>query len=79
MKILILGDIVGRPGRNFLTQHLAGIRTDMVIDLVLANGENAAGGTGITAKIAAELKRAGVDTITLGDHVWDQKNFENEI
>jgi len=79
VKILILGDIVGRPGRNFLGQHLAGIRSDMAIDLVLANGENAAGGAGITAKIAAELKRAGVDAITLGDHVWDQKNFENEI
>ena len=79
MKILILGDIVGRPGRNFLMQHLTRIRTEMAIDLVLANGENAAGGAGITAKIATELKRAGVDAITLGDHVWDQKNFENEI
>lgn len=79
MKILVLGDVVGRPGRNFLTQRLQGVRSELSVDLVIANGENAAGGAGITAKTAEELKRAGVDAITLGDHVWDQKNFENEI
>ena len=79
MKILVLGDVVGRPGRIFLTQRLQGVRSELSVDLVIANGENAAGGAGITAKTAEELKRAGVDAITLGDHVWDQKNFENEI
>ena len=79
MKILVLGDVVGRPGRNFLTQRLQGVRSELSVDLVIANGENAAGGAGITAKTAEELKRAGVDAVTLGDHVWDQKNFNNEI
>ncbi len=78
-KILFLGDIVGRPGRRFVTERLAGLRRELSADLVIANGENAAGGAGITAKIAEELLAAGVDAITLGDHVWDQKNFENEI
>lgn len=79
MKILILGDVVGRPGRNFLSAHLPDFRDRNAIDLVIANGENAAGGAGITAKTAKQLNDAKVDAITLGDHVWDQKNFENEI
>jgi calcineurin-like phosphoesterase len=79
MKILILGDIVGRPGRNFLSQNLQTFIEQKDISLCIANGENAAGGAGITAKTANEIKNAGVDAITLGDHVWDQKNFENEI
>ena len=78
MKILILGDVVGRPGRNFLSAHLPDFRDRNAIDLVIANGENAAGGAGITAKTAKQLNHAKVDAITLGDHVWDQKNFENE-
>jgi len=79
MKILVLGDIVGRPGRNFLSQYLQSYIEQEDISLCIANGENAAGGAGITAKTANEIKNAGVDAITLGDHVWDQKNFENEI
>lgn len=79
MKILILGDIVGRPGRKFLSDYLANYKNIEKIDFCLANGENAAGGAGITAKTAHEIIGAGVDAITLGDHVWDQKNFENEI
>ena len=79
MKILLLGDIVGRPGRNFLTAHLSSFVEKNKIDLVLANGENAAGGAGITAKTAQEIHKAGVMGITLGDHVWDQKNFNKEI
>lgn len=78
-KILFLGDIVGRPGRNFVVERLASLRQEMNADIVIANGENAAGGAGITKKIAEQLLEAGVDAITLGDHVWDQKNFENEI
>jgi len=79
MKILVLGDIVGRPGRCFLNDHLKRFIENENIGLCIANGENSAGGAGITGKIAKELKKAGVDAITLGDHVWDQKNFENEI
>ena len=79
MKILLLGDIVGRPGRNFLTQYLSTFLNKFPVDFVVANGENAAGGAGITAKTAAEINKAGVQAITLGDHVWDQKNFNNEI
>ncbi len=79
MKTLILGDIVGRPGRNFLKDHLNKYKKTNDIDLVIANGENAAGGAGITAKTANEILGSGVDAITLGDHVWDQMNFNNEI
>lgn len=78
-KILFLGDIVGRPGRNFVKDRLPALREELGADIVIANAENSAGGAGITAKIAQELLAAGVDAITLGDHVWDQKNFENEI
>jgi len=78
-KILFLGDIVGRPGRNFVMERLAGLREELGADIVIANAENAAGGAGITKKIADQLLAAGIDAITLGDHVWDQKNFENEI
>ena len=79
MKILVLGDIVGRPGRKFVSDHIKTFIKNENISLCIANGENAAGGAGITAKTAHELKSAGIDAITLGDHVWDQKNFENEI
>ena len=78
-NILFLGDIVGRPGRNFVIERLADLRVELDVDLVVVNAENAAGGAGITKKIATDLHAAGADAITLGDHVWDQKNFENEI
>ena len=60
--------MVGRPGRNFLAERLPGVRSDLSADMIIANGENAAGGAGITGKTAEELKKAGVDAITLGDH-----------
>ena len=78
-KILFLGDINGRPGRDFVIDRLPALRGELGASIVLVNAENAAGGAGITKKIAESLLRAGVDAITLGDHVWDQKNFENEI
>ena len=65
--------------RKFLANHLGRFRESESIDLCIANGENAAGGAGLTAKTAREIQSAGVDAITLGDHVWDQKNFDNEI
>jgi len=78
-RILFVGDVVGRPGRTFLIEQLRQLREEHGIDCVIANGENAAAGAGITGKIARELKEAGVDAITLGDHVWDQKQFPGEI
>ena len=77
MKVLILGDIVGRPGRNFLKDQLEDFKQIKQIDLIIANGENAAGGAGITSKTAKEILGSGVDAITLGDHVWDQMNFNS--
>jgi 2',3'-cyclic-nucleotide 2'-phosphodiesterase len=79
IRILVLGDIVGRPGRNFLIQSLPSIISDERIDCVIANGENAAAGAGITGKIVKELVDAGVNGLTLGDHSWDQKVFLGEI
>ena len=79
MRVLFLGDIVGKAGRKILTAELANIREQYGIDAVVANAENAAGGNGISKKMSEELFRAGVDAITLGDHVWDQRCFEAEI
>ena len=70
---------MGRPGRRFVAERVTSLRAELGADIVIANAENSAGGAGITKKIADELIQAGVDAITLGDHVWDQKNFENEI
>ncbi|HWA86563.1 MAG TPA: TIGR00282 family metallophosphoesterase [Opitutus sp.] len=79
LKLLFIGDIVGRPGRDCVSQRLARIREEHQIDFVIANGENAAAGSGITAAIARSLHEAGVDGVTLGDHVWDQRGWESEI
>jgi len=79
LKVLFTGDIVGKPGRDFVVQRLAGVREELELDLVIANGENSAGGAGITKNICEELTRAGVDAITLGDHLWDQRGFDADI
>ena len=79
MKLLFIGDIVGKPGREVVCALVPKLRAERGIDFVIANGENAAAGAGITASIAQTLLAAGVDAITLGDHVWDQKGFEHEI
>jgi len=73
MKILFFGDIVGRSGRDLLLVRLPDLRRQLNADFVIANAENAAGGFGITPKICAQLYEAGVDTITTGNHVWDQR------
>jgi len=73
MRILFVGDIVGRSGRTIVTGCLPGLVRDWKLDLVVANGENAAGGFGITEAIYRELIDAGVDAITGGNHSWDQK------
>jgi metallophosphoesterase (TIGR00282 family) len=79
LKLLFIGDIVGRPGRDIVSERVRKIRTDMGIDFVIANGENAAAGSGITGTIARSILESGVDAITLGDHVWDQRGWESEI
>ena len=73
MKILFIGDIVGEPGRRAVKELLPKLRRQHEPDLVVANGENSAGGSGITPNTAAEIFSAGVDIITSGDHLWDQK------
>ena len=73
MKLLFIGDIVGQPGRNAVKELLPKLREQHALDFVIANGENSAGGSGITPKTAGEIFSAGVDVITSGDHLWDQK------
>jgi len=79
MKLLFIGDIVGKPGREIVAALVPKLRAERGIDFVIANGENAAAGAGITASICKTLLESGVDAITLGDHVWDQKGFETDI
>jgi hypothetical protein len=79
LKLLFLGDIVGRPGREILAERLPRVRSEREIDFVIANAENAAAGAGITGAIAKSILESGVNAITLGDHVWDQRGWENEI
>lgn len=73
MNLLFIGDIVGEPGRRAVALLLPQLRERHRLDFVVANGENSAGGSGITPRIAAEIFTAGVDVITCGDHLWDQK------
>lgn len=79
MRVLFVGDVVGRPGRRAVQELLARVRSDHQIDLAIVNGENAAGGAGLTADIARELRDAGADVVTNGNHVWDQRQFKDEI
>ena len=73
MRILFVGDVVGRAGRTAVLDHLPGLVRDWALDLVIVNGENSAGGFGITEAIYQELLDAGADAITLGNHAWDQR------
>ena len=73
MNLLFIGDIVGQPGRRAVAELLPKLRQQHAPDFVIANGENSAGGSGITPKTAGEIFSAGVDVITSGDHLWDQK------
>jgi metallophosphoesterase (TIGR00282 family) len=77
VKILFIGDIVGSPGRKAVAHLVPRLRSDHGLSLVIANGENSAGGSGITVATANELFTAGVDAITSGDHLWDQKDVMN--
>jgi len=73
VRVLMIGDIVGRPGRNAVRMLLPELRHELDVCLVVANGENAAGGFGLTKETADELFSSGVDVITSGNHIWDQK------
>ncbi len=73
MRILFVGDIVGRSGRTVASERLPGLRANWKLDFVVINGENSAGGFGITEAIYNELVDAGADAVTLGNHAWDQR------
>jgi len=75
MNILCVGDIFGRSGRLIFEQEIQSLRQEFDVDLVVANGENAAAGAGITSKIADQLFKAGIDVMTLGDHTWDKRDI----
>lgn len=79
MKILFCGDVVGRSGRDAIATHLPALRRRLAPDFVVANGENAAHGFGITARLVEELCACGIDVITSGNHVWDQREIIGDI
>jgi len=75
MRILLIGDIVGKTGRRLVREHLARLKQETPLDLVVANGENAAGGNGLTHDIMDELLSAGVHVLTSGNHIFDKKEI----
>src|SRR6202521_3831799 len=79
IRVLFVADVVGHPGRDAVKAILPGLKKELHPNLTLVNGENAAGGFGLTAKIAAELKASGADVITTGNHVFAQKDFLPEL
>jgi metallophosphoesterase (TIGR00282 family) len=79
MNILFVGDIFGHAGRRMVSQHLPGIVQAFSIDLTIANGENAAGGFGITPAVADELLGMGIQVLTSGNHVWDKREIQDYL
>ena len=77
MRVLMLGDVVGRPGRRVIRENLRPLRRELGIDFVVANGENVAGGAGITTKTFNDLTGSGVDVVTTGNHVYRQRDVLN--
>ncbi|HTY45191.1 MAG TPA: TIGR00282 family metallophosphoesterase [Patescibacteria group bacterium] len=75
MKILFIGDVVGNPGRQAIHRLLPELTNEYGLDFVIANAENAAGGSGITAKVASELFSSGVSVLTSGDHIWKKRDI----
>ncbi|MGC8722366.1 MAG: TIGR00282 family metallophosphoesterase [Acidobacteriota bacterium] len=75
MRVLFIGDIVGKPGRSAVKEALPGLRERLAPDLVVANAENAAGGFGLTRKVLDELFGYGLDLLTTGNHIWDKKEI----
>lgn len=79
MKVLFIADIVGQPGRDVVARMVPHLRNEEQLDLVIANGENAAGGMGITPRVARDLYQLGVDVISLGNHTWNKKEVMDII
>ncbi|MGH7166651.1 MAG: YmdB family metallophosphoesterase, partial [Nitrospiraceae bacterium] len=79
MKVLFIGDIMGEPGRRAIARTLHKVVAQHAVDLVIGNGENAAGGFGITPELASELFEMGLAAITLGNHAWDRKEIVDFI
>jgi hypothetical protein len=79
MKILFIGDIVGRPGRAIVRGLLPKLKEEFSPDVIIANGENAAAGVGITKKVYDELMGMGIDVITMGNHMWDRREFMSDV
>ena len=75
IRILFLGDVVGEPGRKAVIEQLPVLKQERGVDFIIVNGENAAGGRGITPRITIDLLRAGAAVVTTGDHVWDQQEI----
>lgn len=75
MNIMMIGDICGRPGRRAATHHIPVLKEQYGLDFIIANGENTAGGVGITAKVLHELLEMGIDCVTTGNHIWDKKEI----
>ena len=75
MRVLMIGDVIGKPGRRAVKSLVPSLRREHGIDLVIANGENTAGGFGLTLDTAHELLDSGVDVLTSGNHIWDQKEI----
>ena len=75
MRVLMIGDVIGKPGRRAVQELLPGLRSEYGLDLVIANGENSAGGLGITVDTAQELLDCGVNVITTGNHIWAKKEI----
>ena len=75
MNLLFLGDVVGRSGRDAVTQNLPRLKKELALDFVVVNGDNAAAGFGITPNICKDFFEAGADVVTGGDHIWDQKDI----
>jgi metallophosphoesterase (TIGR00282 family) len=79
VRVLMIGDVIGRPGREGVERLLPGLRAERSLDFVTANGENVAGGMGLTASTAQALFGVGVDVITSGNHIWDKREIYAEL
>ena len=79
MKVLMIGDVVGSPGRSIFKREVPRLRRELGLGAVIVNAENAAAGSGITAALAKEFLESGADAVTLGDHTWGQKEFPGQI
>jgi hypothetical protein len=79
MRVLMIGDVVGNPGRRIFTKNIPRLRRELALSAVVVNAENCAAGSGLTAALSKEFFDAGADAITLGDHTWGQKEFAGQI